>query len=201
MSAQDSTISSTLFGTSENDVMSGSESNDSLYGFGGNDTISGMSGDDYVVGYQNNDSLFGNDGNDTLGEWYHGEPGSDYLSGGAGNDVLYAYGRNTEGAEYDILLGGSGADKFVLGQETNSSLSGFAYYVGDGYATIQDFNWLEGDKFQAYGNINDYSVGTSNWSGSSTEDTGVYYQGDLIAVVEDKSGFNISLGLDFTFVT
>ncbi|GAB1539267.1 hypothetical protein NUACC21_19330 [Scytonema sp. NUACC21] len=133
-----------LFGTSENDYMRGDEGDDALYGFEGTDVIIGDAGNDAVVGYQGNDYLFGSDGDDTLGEWYHGEPGSDWLDGGNGNDILYGYGRDTEGTEYDNLTGGEGADKFVLGQETTTFVNGYAYYLGDGYATIHDFKWWEG---------------------------------------------------------
>jgi hypothetical protein len=66
-------------------------------------------------------------------------------------------------------------------------VNGYAYYLGDDYATITDFNYLEGDKFQVYGSSADYSLGTSNWSGSDALDTGIYYQGNLIAVVQDTT--------------
>jgi serralysin len=141
--------------------------------------------------------LFGEDGNDTLGDWYHGEPGNELLDGGADNDTLYGYGGGTE---YDTLTGGSGADLFVLGVPTSIFMSGYAYYLGAGYATITDFNYQQNDKFQAFGSINDYSLGTGNWSGSGALDTGIYYQGDLIAVVEDRSGYDVLLNYDFNFV-
>lgn len=197
----DGNFHSALFGTSELDLMIGYEGDDVLFGFADNDSMYGDSGNDTVIGYQGNDYLSGGDGDDTLGDWYHGEPGTDFLVGGDGNDVLYAYGGNAEGNEYDSLYGGSGADKFVLGQETNSSVNGYAYYLGDGYATITDFSWSEGDKFQAYGSIEDYTLGTGNWSGDSLQDTGIYYKQDLVAVVQDKSGSDILLTLDFNFVT
>jgi Ca2+-binding RTX toxin-like protein len=186
-----------LFGTSEDDYMSGDEGNDALYGFEGDDTVDGWTGNDVVVGYEGNDILLGYDGDDTLGDWYHGEPGNDYLNGEAGNDVLYGYGGGTE---FDTLTGGSDADTFVLGQETNISVNGYAYYLGDGHATITDFDYQQGDKFQVYGSIENYSLGTSNWSGSDALDTGIYYQDDLIAVVQDKSGSDVLLEYDFNFV-
>ncbi|MFB8792147.1 MAG: calcium-binding protein [Potamolinea sp.] len=188
----------TIFGYEGNDTLKGWNGNDYLYGNQGNDKLEGENGNDFLAGYEDNDTLLGGAGNDTLGDWYHGEPGNDLLDGGEGNDVLYGYGRGTE---YDTLTGGGGADKFVLGQETNSSVNGYAYYLGLGYATITDFNWQEGDKIQAFGSINDYSLGTGNWSGNSDLDTGIYYQGDLIAVVQDKSGSDVLLGIDFNFVT
>jgi Ca2+-binding RTX toxin-like protein len=186
-----------LFGTEENDYIFGDEGNDAVYGLGGDDFLDGWTGNDAVVGWGGNDTLLGFDGDDTLGDWYHGEPGNDYLDGEAGNDVLYGYGGGTE---FDTLTGGGDADKFVLGQETNSSVYGYAYYLGDGYATITDFDYQQSDIFQVYGSIEDYSLGTSNWSGSDALDTGIYYQNDLIAVVQDKSGGEVLLEYDFSFV-
>lgn len=190
----------TVFGNGGNDTLFGNDGNDYLYGGQGNDFLDGWVGNDALVGWGGNDTLWGYDGDDTLGDWYHGEAGSDELNGEAGNDTLYGYGRGIEGLEYDTLTGGSGADKFVLGQETNSSVYGYAYYLGGDYATITDFNYWEGDKFQAYGSSADYSLGTSNWSGSDALDTGIYYQGDLIAVVQDRSGSDVLLSEDFNFV-
>lgn len=191
--------SDTVFGLSGNDYLYGNTGDDYLYGYDGNDTVSGGTGNDAVVGYGGNDYLYGGDGNDVLGDWYHGESGNDYLSGGAGNDTLYGYGGGTE---YDTLIGGGGADKFVLGQETTSFVSGYAYYLGNGYATITDFNWAEGDKFQVFGSISDYSLNQSyNWSGGSALDTAIYYKGDLIGVVQDRSGSQVLLSADFNFVT
>lgn len=187
-----------LFGTSENDYIFGDEGNDAMYGFSGVDVIIGGLGNDAVVGYQNNDWLFGGDGDDDLGEWYHGEPGSDYLHGGEGKDILHGYGRNSEGAEYDTLIGGGGADIFALGHETTDE----AYYLGDGYATIVDFTWSEGDKIKVFGSIEDYSLDQSyNWTGDSALDTAIYYKGDLIGIVQDKSGSQVLLTEDFNFVT
>lgn len=181
----------TIFGTSSNDGIDGLDGNDIIYGFGGNDIIFGGKGNDALVGYQGNDQLFGEDGDDVLGDWYHGETGNDLLNGGSGNDILYGYGG---GQEYDTLVGGAGADTFVLGKQ-------YAYYLGLGYATISDFNYLEGDKIQAYGSSKDYSLGQSNWTGSNALDTLVYYKGDLVAVVQDRSGSDVLLGYDFNFVT
>lgn len=193
----DGNFHSALFGTEGNDSIFGDEGNDVMIGAGGDDVVDGWTGNDAVVGWGGNDTLLGFDGDDTLGDWFHGEPGNDYLDGEAGNDVLYGYGGGTE---FDTLTGGGDADKFVLGQETTPFVNGYAYYLGDGYATIADFNYWEGDKFQVYGSSADYSLGTSNWSGSDALDTGIYYQGNLIAVVQDRSGTDVLLTEDFNFV-
>ena len=128
--------------------------------------------------------------------------GNDTVSGGADNDSLNGYGRTI--GEYDVLSGdysfsqpgvqdtSDGADTFILGDAFG------AYYLGLGYATITDFYWYEGDKFQVHGSVGDYSLGFQNWSGDSLNDTLIYYQSDLIAVVEDTT--NVIASLDFIFV-
>ncbi|MEL6262526.1 MAG: NF038122 family metalloprotease [Cyanobacteria bacterium J06626_6] len=67
-----------------------------------------------------------------------GGSGNDVLEGGIGDDTLDGSDAIARGAyETDILGGGQGADRFVLGN-TNQS-----YYISDGtddYALIKDFN-------------------------------------------------------------
>lgn len=187
----------TIFGYEGNDTLKGWYGNDYLYGNQGNDSLEGEAGNDFLAGYEGRDTLLGGDGNDTLGDWYHGEPGTDSLNGGAGNDVLYGYGG---GVEYDTLTGGGGADKFVLGHATQSAFSSqYVYYLGSGYATITDFNWAEGDKFQAYGNSTDYELRFGNATNSSADNrTLIYYQNDLIAIVQNTR--DVIIAEDFNFV-
>lgn len=173
---------------------------DAIYGYGGNDTLTGLGGDDDLYGGWGNDKLYGGAdydllngsfGNDTL----IGSTGDDTLIGGAGKDFLEGGVTSSGQSGYDTLTGGSNADIFSLGYNGT-------YYKGAGYATITDFDRAEGDKIHLndYGsdNINFYSLGTSNWGGGDALDTKIYFQGDLIGVVLDKS--NMSFGLDFKFV-
>lgn len=192
---------------------------DAIYGYGGHDTLSGLGGSDHLFGGFGNDKLYGGDGNDDLdggfgedslyggsgsdeliggdgNDWMYGGTGSDELIGGSGNDYLDGYGNGQ--MEYDTLTGGTEADKFVLGSYTNTK----PYYSGLGYATITDFNKAEADKIQltdyGFGDKSNYTLGTGNWGGSNALDTGIYYKGDLIGVVQDLT--NMSFASDFTFV-
>ncbi|MEW6499821.1 MAG: hypothetical protein AB1589_46260 [Cyanobacteriota bacterium] len=136
-------------------------------------------------------AMSGKGGNDTL----IGGLKDDTLNGNEGNDRLNGYGYYaTSDTQYDILVGGSGGDTFVLGGS-----SWGVSYQGLGHATIKDFNWEE-DKFEVIGETSNYSLGTGNWSGNNNLDTGIFYEGDLIAVVEDKSGWDVMLPDDFIFV-
>ena len=169
---------------------------DTIYGNTGWDTLNGGNGNDYLNGWTGDDSLVGGRGNDEL----YGGTGWDTLNGGRGSDYLDGYGGGWDGSEYDTLTGGKGADTFVLGDYYGAHYTNNDYYYfNDGYATITDFKWEEGDTIQVYGSIDDYSLGTSvDWSGGTAYDTAIYYQDNLIGVVEDRT--DLVLSLDFTFV-
>ncbi len=118
-----------------------------------------------------NDSLTGGNGNDTL----FGDEGDDILNG---TDSI-AMGLN----EQDILIGGGGADQFILGE------AGSAYYHQGGVADfviIQDFD-LGVDTVQLYGSSTDYSQTTQG------ADTLVYWQGqDLVAQFNGVTSLDLS---------
>ena len=143
----------------------------------GNDNISGGGGDDYLLGGGGNDILRGGAGND-------------YLSGTKGNSK-----------DRDVLISGTLQDRdtFVLGEE------GQVFYANDGnkdYAIIQDFA-ISGkrkallDTIQLAGSSADYSLQDVSIDGGaikalanslgSTEGTGVYFDSDLIGIVQSVS--------------
>jgi Ca2+-binding RTX toxin-like protein len=130
-----------------------------------------------VEGKGGNDAILGGIFNDTL----EGGTGDDLIRGNDGNDLLQ--GSNlSHSVEKDTLLGGGGADTFVLAT-SNGSL-----YLGDGFATILDFKWWEGDKIQVVGSMSDYQLDmTQNFSGNLALDTAIYRGNDLIAVVQDTT--------------
>lgn len=153
-------------------------SDDYIFGDAGDDTMYGWNGDDFLDGWTGNDDLFGESGNDTLLGW----TGNDYLSGGSGDDLL-----NGEGG-YDTLVGGTGADRFVVSEFD---------YDGAGYAIIRDFKYFEGDKIDLIFDPDAYSYQDVFISGIGNEaDTGIYVGNDLIAVVEDATGFEFIPDLD-----
>ena len=162
------------YGKAGNDAITGNTANDVLNGSLGDDSLGGRGGNDYLLGKNGNDVLFGNDG-------------SDYLDGGSGNDYLdgFAYGVNSNADQYDTLIGGTGADTFVLGG------LGSVYYIGAGYASIKD--WSTSDYILVAGNYDLYSQLNLNYGvGTSALDTGIYYGGDLIAIVQDVSSVTLT---------
>ncbi|NEQ68501.1 MAG: calcium-binding protein [Symploca sp. SIO1B1] len=173
----------TYYGTSASETIDPLDvANDYILAYGGNDTAYGWDGNDTLDGGTGNDTLYGEVGNDSL----LGGAGNDSLLGGTGNDVLNGFGGGTE---YDTLAGGLGADTFVIGDAFG------AYYQGNGYARITDFDWSEGDKFLAYGSASDYSLQQHTVSGNTG--TLIRYQGDIVAFVQNTT--NVIVADDFIF--
>ncbi|WP_413163753.1 calcium-binding protein [Capilliphycus salinus ALCB114379] len=154
-------------GGSANDVIYGGQGDDLLDGDidniiddlfpsfaeleSGNDLIFGNLGADFLFGNRLSDTLFGGQGNDFL----VGGQGNDLISGDLENDTLVGFeiesttspiisppSFNLFGNEKDTLIGGAGADEFVLADTTET------YYDqggNDDYALIVDFNLAQGD--------------------------------------------------------
>lgn len=124
-----------VYGGRYADVLHGGGGNDTLAGdldttdAGGNDTIYGESGDDVLRGGGGNDSLYGGNGLDLV----NGDAGDDsiYLEGDEALDLLPSaaldhLGSNVivqSGAAYARVWGGSGADRFVLVEDSSSGAS------------------------------------------------------------------------------
>lgn len=199
------------YGRAGNDVLSGGYSNDTLYGEDGNDNLTGGGGSNTLYGGNGNDRIssrvsdqaqffYGGKGDDSLYAGYaddyllggrgndklYGSYGSDYLVGGSGSDFLAGTFGDSGEEDFDTLTGGTGADLFVLGFDYGFS------YLGEGNALITDFSRNQGDKIQVTGSINNYSFSPT------AAGTGIYYQNDLIAIVQTTTILSVSL--DFTFV-
>ncbi len=171
-----------IYGDSDDDLIYGD--NTYNYSFGDADYLDGGSGQDTIYGGGDNDILIGGTDNDSL----YGEGGDDTLTGSNPSEW------DSGAGEYDQLTGGSGADTFVLGDSFE------AYYQGLGYATITDFDWDEGDKIQVFGSASNYSFSHGDWLGDSSTDTAIYYNSDLIAVLQDAYTSQTFINTDFTFV-
>jgi serralysin len=110
------------------------------------------------------------------------------LRGGLGRDRLNGYGSATD---VDTLIGWRDSDTFVLGNSQK------AYYQGDGYAIIAD--WQQWDRIELYGKIDDYSIETTQIiMGNSAIDTQIFYKTDLIGIIQDST--QIDLANNFIFV-
>ncbi|MEM9007957.1 MAG: calcium-binding protein [Cyanobacteria bacterium P01_F01_bin.86] len=174
-----------IIGNSNDNYLSGREGVDHLHGMVGNDRLYGDAGDDFVYGYEGNDLLYGG-------------LGTDVLVGGDDDDTLVGVGTSARNSrEYDEMYGGSGADTFVLGW-TSGSIS-HVHYQGAGFAKLYDFSREEGDKIQAGGNRDAYSLtsGHFNLGSSEVQDTIIKYGSDTIGYVVDNTA--VSVATDFSF--
>jgi hypothetical protein len=98
-----------IFGTTDDDVLSGTTRNDLIIGLGGDDSIDGSGGNDCIVGGPGNDILKGGNGLDKL----VGDAGNDSLEGGNDADALYGGDEDDNlsgGNDNDSLNGGTGTD-------------------------------------------------------------------------------------------
>jgi Ca2+-binding RTX toxin-like protein len=159
-------------------------SNSTTTGTDRNDFVSGTDRHDILTGGAGNDFLYGYDGNDTL----IGGAGKDLLNGGRGRDTLDGYGGD---GDSDLLLGGLGADLFILAKNRQG------YYTGDGYATISDFSAIEGDRIRLSGRRSDYTFSLGNGAfGESTTATSqdlvirLKSNNDAIAVVQNVTSLD-----------
>jgi hypothetical protein len=199
--APDSNSTNSLFGSIDelsglpNDNIQGTPGNDHLvgehyrdddiFGAGGADTLKGLDGDDFLFGGTGNDKLYGGADSD----WLEGNSGNDFLVGHANGDGYDYY-------EVDTLIGGSGADTFSLvidGPEFEVPyLDGLGEHA---YALIRDFKKADGDAILMVGQKQDYEFvsGHYGYGNNLTQDTKIFYEGDMVAVVFDTMAADLTL--------
>ncbi|MEA5624999.1 calcium-binding protein [Nostoc sp. UHCC 0251] len=177
----------------------------------GRGTINGVGNNlsNVITGNNATNILQGAGGNDTL----QGAGGNDTLDGGSGNDILYGDSillspppGTSNGI--DVLTGGIGADRFVLGgrdslfavrlyDDRNSLTSGL-----NDYALITDFQRGE-DKIVLAGSASNYVL--QDISLGSVQGTGIFFKestNELIGLVQNVSANMLSLSSsNFNFVS
>jgi len=194
-----------LYGGSGKDKLYGGTGDDQLFGESGNDFLNGEFGNDVIRGGEGNDTINGGNNNDNLG----GGKGNDSVNGGSGDDLIggvtsgIPIGGNPGLGEIDILTGGSGSDRFFLGDQFA------AYYDDQGtsdFAVITDFTQL--DNIVLNGKLNDYVVQNQAAVvpelGGLVQGTGILKKGangtnDLIGIVQNIVGLNLDSSV-FQFV-
>ena len=165
-------------------IITDGNGNDLLVGGDGSDFLFAGDGDDFVIGGNVDVSADGNfnfafDSSDLDIDVLVGGGGNDLVIGDNGNDILIGSDftvYDSGSGESDYLIGGGGRDVFVLGDEYE------AYYLGEGFATIMDFN-TDNDIILTYGSTSDYSTYEDVISiGDEIQCGGVFvcYQGDEI---------------------
>ncbi len=171
-------LQNNIWGGTGNDQIWGGDVNDLLVGDDGGATESELDGRDALYGGDGRDSLWGGGGDDSL----YGQEKDDLLYGGGGNDLLQGTD-DLVTSDRDQLFGGLGQDRFVLGNSLG------AFYQDSGYAIIKD--WEAGvDKLQlGIGQeVSSYRLEASQILGDTAAiDMGVYFNSDLIAVVQNTT--------------
>jgi Ca2+-binding RTX toxin-like protein len=138
-----------IYGSDQNDILSGDEGIDLLVGRGGNDylylnadggTAYGNEGNDVGVGAADADNFIMGDGNDAAygyggRDYLLGEGGNDTLIAGDGNDVIYG------GAGINFMYGDGGDDVFIAEGSADQMEGGsghnyyYRYGAGTSYST------------------------------------------------------------------
>ncbi|MGB3510668.1 MAG: calcium-binding protein [Microcoleaceae cyanobacterium] len=175
----------TIYGGKGNDIVDGGFDLDFILGDLGNDELSGGEGDDLIFGGRDNDFINGGGGNDVL----NGDLSNDTIIGDRGRDFIIGAGRQSGENEIDFLTGGVGVDTFVLG---NSNTAFYRSAGSSDYAVIVDFNNIEGDEIITFSGdgivLGPSPVGI-------LEGTGIFVDGDLIAVMAGVTELEVQNGL------
>ncbi|MFM6553644.1 MAG: beta strand repeat-containing protein, partial [Microcystis panniformis] len=213
----------TLEGRGGNDNLLGGTGNDVIYTGLGIDTVDGGEGIDHlIVGYSSlttpvsstysngsgsintTDNQVTYDRIDRLTlitgsnqDFLAGTTGSDSLDGQAGNDTLLGVDSHslTPGLnEIDTMTGGTGSDRFILGDESwwsyddrNHSSNG-----ATDYALIQDFSSIEDDIVQLHGDKSYYRLETVNNDTHLYLDQPVGEPDELIAIFANLTGLELN---------
>ena len=189
MSSIDDPQGDSLYGTLLAEVLSGSAGADNIEGGYGDDVILGGAGNDILDGGRGSDLLIGGAGNDILiMDSDAGEPkiGQDYDPNAGRNDEIDpATGQlypNQAFVADDVMVGGSGADTFLIKPQINAKLDIILKHTGSdgrinwakvagennnthdhwvdsiGTDIIADYSKYEGDQIMLYGHTVDPTI-------------------------------------------
>lgn len=191
-----------LNGGTENDVLTGQDGADLLNGGYGDDRLEGGAGNDVLDGDRGSDLLIGGAGNDTLiSDSDAGEPviAQDYdPNAGRNNEIDPATNRLYPDQPFvadDILVGGEGADTFLIKPQINAKADIIAKHTDEdgridwagvagennnahdhwidsiGTDVIADYDKAEGDRILVYGHTVDPEISYADVDGDGDEES------------------------------
>ena len=145
------------------------------------------------------DSIYTGDGNDTI----NGGAGNDFVDSGAGNDIIDGVNGTALSpglSEIDNLSGGTGSDRFILGNATKAYYDdGNALTSGSSdYADITDFNI--GDVIQLQGSSSNYLLSVVGFDTQILINKPGTEPDELIGIVRNQTGLSLT-GSNFTYAT
>ncbi|MBD2302710.1 Calx-beta domain-containing protein [Nostoc sp. FACHB-190] len=152
----------------------------------------GAGNDNINVSASSSADLRGGGGDDTL----IGGAGNDQLFGEAGNDTLIGVNANSNNpgiGERDNLSGGTGSDRFILGDSANIYYDdrNISTNGSNDLATITDFNPNE-DKVQLQGSASNYRLEVSGSNTNLFVDKAGSEPDELIAIFQNVTGLNLT---------
>ncbi|MGC1525335.1 MAG: calcium-binding protein [Phormidesmis sp.] len=183
-----------ILGTDQDDTINSGGGNDRIFAGGGNDTINAGDGDDFIRTDQGGDTVIAGTGNDEIE--FLGGGGVDTLIGvdpenGAGRGEIDLFRENSNSARLNLRRN---AEIFILGNNDTS------FYVGEGdndFAQIQNFK-LDLDRIQLFGSAEQHEI--RRFDANGIRGAGIFFEGDLVAVLEDINISDLSLDSStFTF--
>ncbi|APT57330.1 MULTISPECIES: calcium-binding protein [Roseomonas] len=131
------------FNIEGNAILRGTDGDDALAGSSESDTVFGLAGDDHLQGGDGMDRLMGEAGDDRLS----GGAESDELMGGDGDDYLdegAAHGMLNGGMGDDTLVGGTGADAFMVSMDSGHDVVLDFEATGDAQGAFDHIAFMEG---------------------------------------------------------
>ncbi|WP_137909687.1 beta strand repeat-containing protein, partial [Dolichospermum planctonicum] len=152
-----------------------------------------------ITGTELNDTIYTGNGNDTI----NGGGGDDTIDGGEGNDTINGVNGTllTAGlGEIDTLTGGTGSDRFILGNTTKAYYDdGNALTNGSNdYADITDFN--TGDIIQLQGTSSNYLLAVVGADTQILINKPNTEPDELIGIVRNQTGLSLT-GTYFSYVS
>ncbi|MCW9681812.1 calcium-binding protein, partial [Dolichospermum planctonicum UHCC 0167] len=151
-----------------------------------------------ITGTELNDTIYTGNGNDTI----NGGGGNDTIDGGEGNDTINGVNGTllTAGlGEIDTLTGGTGSDRFILGNTTKAYYDDGNTLANDSndYADITDFNI--GDIIQLQGTSSNYLLDIVDADTQILINKPNTEPDELIGIVRNQTGLSLT-GTYFSYV-
>ena len=192
-----------VYGSRNNDVITGNDERNILFGYNGDDIVDGGAGDDVIRGDAGADTLIGGEGTDyvryvastagvTVDLNLDGSGNQQASGGDATGDVLSGF-ENVQGSDFDDVITGDAEDNYLIGNGGNDVIDG-----GAGADTIQGgagADTLSGgegiDILQYEGSTSGVTVDLNLDASGNQQASGGDAAGDVI------SGFETVYGSDF----